>query len=95
MKRDRKEISRLKREVLQLRKLLKLKEQQEIDRRAEVEQEEEDERANRKRKDTKEPQDSGPRCPKCKGDMELLDLGRYTYKVCTNRSKCWHRERMK
>jgi DNA-directed RNA polymerase subunit M/transcription elongation factor TFIIS len=89
MKRDRKEISRLKREMLQLRKLLEKKQEQDFDRDIEAEEEEAKE-VEAKTKDAK------IKCPKCKGDAELIDLGsRGTYKVCLNTSRCWHRQKVK
>lgn len=33
------------------------------------------------------------KCSKCKSPVELVDLGRAVYRVCTNRAQCWHRER--
>jgi len=89
MKRDRKEISRLKRENLQLRKLLAQQEREAANAKEIIEEEKE-----RDREEEKKP--IKVKCPKCKGDMELMDLGgRGIYKVCSNRSTCWHRERHK
>ncbi len=90
MKRDRKEISRLKRENLQLRKLLAQRDREAANAKEIIEEHEGGKDDDRKIKEVP------IRCPKCKGDMELMDLGgRGIYKVCTNRTYCWHRERLK
>jgi hypothetical protein len=88
MKRDRKEISRLKREILQLRKMLEQGEQnaadaQEIIKYADDESEREASKPKIK-------------CTKCKGAAELVDFGsRGTYRFCLDRGGCGHREKYK
>lgn len=89
MKRDRKEISRLKREILQLRKLLHDREQQSADA-AEIIEEDKEDRVKEIVREIR------IRCPKCKADMETVDLGsRGIYTVCTNTGQCWHRSKLK
>lgn len=89
MKRDKKEISRLRREKLQLRKMLDRLEQEAIERQQRTEDEQEREFKNRGKADK-------VKCPKCKSEMELIDAGpRGIYKICTNSAKCWHREKHK
>lgn len=85
MKRDRKEISRLKREILQLRRLLEEQEDQ-IRSAKEIIEEEES-------KDFHEQHVESPKCPKCRADLAVMDLGaRGTYKVCNS---CGHRAKHK
>jgi hypothetical protein len=89
MKRDRKEISALKREVQQLRKLLHQRDQDAVDAK-EIIEEDEVRHVEEKRKEVR------LKCSKCKGEAELMDLGgRGYYKVCIDRANCWHREKHK
>lgn len=87
MKRDKKEISRLRREKLQLRKMLNRIESDALERRQKQDDVQEEDFKNKGKADK-------VKCPKCKSDMEMIDLGkRGIYKVCTNQSECWHREK--
>lgn len=90
MKRDRKEVLALRREVKRLRKQLSLHETAILDELTKAEEDEEREKEKQKGKEI------GDRCIKCNAPAEVLDLGRGgIYRICTDRARCWHRQNLK
>lgn len=95
MKRDRKEVLALRREVKRLRKQLSRHETAILNELRKVEDDEERE-SERRKKDTKKEKEIGDRCIKCNAPAEVLDLGRGgIYRICTDRAHCWHRQKLR
>lgn len=95
MKRDRREVLALRREVKRLRKQLSRHETAILEEKYRAEENEERKKEKQK-KDTKKAKEIGDRCIKCNAPAEVLDLGRGgIYRICTDRARCWHRQKLK